>query len=72
MIAKSYAFSPDDASAASGMGHFTLSCVETDLPEGVYVYDFQLIDPSPSPPFVQTLQIGRFIITGDVTRRNSG
>jgi len=55
--------------AVAGTGTLTLTSTETDgLTPGKYFFDFQLSDPSVSPPYVTTVGQGVIVILQDVTR----
>jgi hypothetical protein len=55
------------ADATAGIGELALSSVDTAVTPGIYFYDFQLVDPTATPPIVTTITSGKVTVLQDVT-----
>ena len=58
----------DDADGQGGIGTLVLTSDDTgSLTPGKFYYDFQLVDPSVSPPHVTTVGAGTVTVLEDIT-----
>lgn len=54
--------------AAAGETHITLTATDTDIPDGVYWYDFQVKDGA---NLIASTPATRLVVTQDITERTS-